>query len=128
MSVEYTSADGVGVLTLQRPPANSYDADFVDALRSAVAEATGGGVVAVVVRQRDPPDAAAPARLRDHRRDVVAERRARVDDPARVAPDHPGVRPVERERPRVVGGDERDVASFEGIGHCCSVRRALAAR
>lgn len=50
MSVDYTSADGVGVLTLHRPPANSYDAAFVDELRSAVAEAVGTGVVAVVVR------------------------------------------------------------------------------
>ena len=50
MSVEYTSADGVGVLTLHRPPANSYDAAFVDELGEAITTAATGGVVAVVVR------------------------------------------------------------------------------
>jgi len=49
-SVGYTSADGVGVLTLHRPPANSYDAAFVDQLGDAVAAAAAGDVVAVVVR------------------------------------------------------------------------------
>ena len=56
------------------------------------------GVVGVVVRERDP---AGPATRRHGGRDgveVVLERRPRVDDPRRLAPDDPRVRPAERER------------------------------
>ena len=86
---------------------------------AAGAVAHGGrraGVVAVVVRQRDPARPAAPAHLLEHVGDVLVERRPGIDDPARVAADDPRVRPGQRERAGVVGVDERDVEALEGHG------------
>jgi hypothetical protein len=40
---------------------------------------------------------------------VLVERRAGIDDPARVAPDEPRVRALERERSGIVRAQERDV-------------------
>ena len=72
------------------------------------------GVVGVVVGQRDAADAAAVGRRRRGRASrCAASRRAGVDDPARVAPDEPRVRALERVRPRVVGADECDVVLGE---------------
>lgn len=48
MSVEYRSSDGVGVITLNRPPANSYESSFVAELGEAVQAASSD--VAVIVR------------------------------------------------------------------------------
>src|SRR5690606_2339152 len=51
MAVEFTKADGIGYITLNRPPANSYDAAFVDELAQAVDQAaTDDGVHVVIVR------------------------------------------------------------------------------
>ena len=57
--------------------------------------------------------------------DVLVERRARVDDPARVAPDEPRVRAAQRERARVVGADQRDVVRLEAspLGEAVDRRR-----
>ena len=67
------------------------------------------GVVGMVVRQRDPARAAA---LRDRGRqrvEVRVERRARIDDPRRVAPDDVAVGSVERVGRRVRRPDEQDL-------------------
>ncbi len=48
MSVDYSSDGGVGVITLHRPPANSYEFSFVTALGEAVEAAASD--TAVVVR------------------------------------------------------------------------------
>jgi enoyl-CoA hydratase/carnithine racemase len=51
MAVSYQAGDGVGVITLDRPPANSYEDTFVDELADAVqAAGADDGVAAVVVR------------------------------------------------------------------------------
>lgn len=51
MAVTYASDDRVGVITLDRPPANSYDSAFVDELGQAItAAAADDAVNAVVVR------------------------------------------------------------------------------
>ena len=52
----------------------------------------------------------APPRAAHRRGDAVevrVERRPRIDDPGRVAPDDPGVRPAQRERRRVRRPDEQ---------------------
>lgn len=48
MSVEYRGAERYGVITLHRPPANSYDGQFVEELGKAVQAASSD--IAVVVR------------------------------------------------------------------------------
>jgi enoyl-CoA hydratase/carnithine racemase len=51
MSVTYAAEDRVGVITLARPPANSYDSAFVQALGEAIASASADDTVrGVVVR------------------------------------------------------------------------------
>jgi hypothetical protein len=51
VTVEYTSEDGVGVVILNRPPANSYDRAFIESLGDALDQAgADGSVRAVVVR------------------------------------------------------------------------------
>ena len=70
-------------------------------------------VVEVVVRHRDPTRAAARLDLGGHRVEVLGQVRPGVDDPRRVAPDDPGVRARQRERPGVVGAHARDVQARE---------------
>jgi enoyl-CoA hydratase/carnithine racemase len=51
MAVEYTREEHLGFITLNRPPANSYDYDVIDELRRAVeAAAADAGARAVIVR------------------------------------------------------------------------------
>jgi enoyl-CoA hydratase/carnithine racemase len=51
MPVEYSRENAVGFVTLNRPPANSYDYAFMDDLRAAIdAAAADGAARAVVVR------------------------------------------------------------------------------
>lgn len=51
MAVEFSSKGGIGFITLDRPPANSYEAGFVSELGDAVAAAANDAEVkAVVVR------------------------------------------------------------------------------
>ena len=42
MAVSYSRQDAIGVITLDRPPANSYDKGFLDELARFSAEDTGG--------------------------------------------------------------------------------------
>lgn len=49
MSVEFSQSDGVGFVTLQRPPANSYDRDFIEALGAALGQAADAEQVRVVI-------------------------------------------------------------------------------
>lgn len=51
MPVEYTREDAVGFITLNRPPANSYDYAFMGELQAAInAAAADGAARAVIVR------------------------------------------------------------------------------
>lgn len=50
MAVSYAADDGVGVITLDRPPANSYDLAFVRELADAVAQSADDDVKVVVLR------------------------------------------------------------------------------
>jgi enoyl-CoA hydratase/carnithine racemase len=49
MAVSFTAEDGIGVITLDKPPANSYDIAFIEELGDAVREAADGDEVSVVV-------------------------------------------------------------------------------
>ncbi len=49
MSVEFTRDDAVGTITLNRPPANSYDYAFMEELRRAIDAAGEDGAARVVV-------------------------------------------------------------------------------
>lgn len=49
MGVTYTSGPGVGAITLDNPPANSYDVEFMRELSAAVEAASGDAAVRVVV-------------------------------------------------------------------------------
>lgn len=49
MAVSFSTEDGVGLVTLDRPPANSYDLDFIEELAEAVREAAGDDAAKVVV-------------------------------------------------------------------------------
>jgi enoyl-CoA hydratase/carnithine racemase len=49
MAVSFASDDGVGVVTLDKPPANSYDLAFIEELAGAVEQAADDGEVKVVV-------------------------------------------------------------------------------
>ena len=53
--------------------------------------------------------APASAHLGLDRLQVCVDRGPGIDDPARIAPDDPGVRPAQRERPWVVGAHESDI-------------------
>ena len=59
--------------------------------------------------QRDAAQAAAALHGPRDRGDVAGVGRPRVDDPAGVAPDEPGVRPLQREGRRVVRPDDLEV-------------------
>jgi enoyl-CoA hydratase/carnithine racemase len=54
MSVTASVEDRVGWITLDRPPANSYDPAFLEELDAAIGEAAGAGVAAAVVRSASP--------------------------------------------------------------------------
>ncbi|HSK96531.1 MAG TPA: enoyl-CoA hydratase-related protein [Euzebyales bacterium] len=49
MAVSATVSEGVGRITLDRPPANSYDRAFIDELDAAIDEVVAGGARAAVV-------------------------------------------------------------------------------
>jgi enoyl-CoA hydratase/carnithine racemase len=53
MGVSFASDGGVGVITLDRPPANSYDLAFIEELAGAVRQAADDGEVKVVVLRSD---------------------------------------------------------------------------
>jgi hypothetical protein len=72
-------------------------------------------VVDVVVGERDATDPATVARVGEHPLEMGLHERPGVDDEARVAAHKPGVGPLQREGPRVVGGDEPDVIHQPGI-------------
>jgi enoyl-CoA hydratase/carnithine racemase len=55
MAVSYSSEDSIGFITLDKPPANSYDRGFVEELGEAItAAADDAGARAVVVRSSSP--------------------------------------------------------------------------
>jgi len=54
MSVAFSAEGPVGVVTLDNPPANSYDLSVMQAFAGAVDEAIGSGARAVVVRSASP--------------------------------------------------------------------------
>ncbi|HEX8134634.1 MAG TPA: enoyl-CoA hydratase-related protein [Actinomycetes bacterium] len=54
MSVRVSLQDRVGWMTLDRPPANSYDREFIEELDGAVDQVAGAGVAAAVVRSANP--------------------------------------------------------------------------
>jgi enoyl-CoA hydratase/carnithine racemase len=49
MAVSFSSEDGIGVVTLDKPPANSYDIAFIEELADAVREAADDDEARVVV-------------------------------------------------------------------------------
>jgi enoyl-CoA hydratase/carnithine racemase len=49
MAVSFSADDGIGVIILDRPPANSYDLSFIEELAAAIDEAAGDDDVKVVV-------------------------------------------------------------------------------
>ena len=49
MAVSFGADDGIGVITLDKPPANSYDLEFIKELAAAVREAAADDAVKVVV-------------------------------------------------------------------------------
>lgn len=55
MSVKYSVDEGVGTITLDRPPANAYDASMLAELRSAVERAADDQAVRVVVVRSASP-------------------------------------------------------------------------
>jgi enoyl-CoA hydratase/carnithine racemase len=50
MAVAYSTEGNLGFITLDRPPANSYDGEFMDEFSSAVDEAIGGDARVVILR------------------------------------------------------------------------------
>jgi hypothetical protein len=75
----------------------------------------------------DPADPAAIRRIGQHALHVRVHERPRIDDEARIAAHEPGVRPLQRERPGVVGGDLLDVVHQGQRAFCIragSARRA----
>jgi enoyl-CoA hydratase/carnithine racemase len=49
MAVSFSPEDGIGVITLDKPPANSYDLGFIEELAAAVRQAAEQDTVKVVV-------------------------------------------------------------------------------
>ncbi len=85
------------------------------------------GVIAVIVRQRD---AAEPAELLDRVEQapqVGAEQRPGIEHPRRIAPEQPGVRARQRQRPGIVGAHAEDLTRRQrlrvGRRHTGAVRR-----
>jgi enoyl-CoA hydratase/carnithine racemase len=54
MPVIFTTDGGVGSITLDNPPANSYDLEVMTDFEAAVADAIGSGVSVVIVRSASP--------------------------------------------------------------------------
>jgi len=54
MSVTASVQDRVGRITLDRPPANSYDWDFIEELDGAIGQVAEAGVAVAVVRSASP--------------------------------------------------------------------------
>jgi enoyl-CoA hydratase/carnithine racemase len=54
MAVEFSSHGHVGTITLDNPPANSYDLDVMSEFGAAVDEALDSGVRAVIIRSASP--------------------------------------------------------------------------
>jgi hypothetical protein len=67
------------------------------------------GMIGVIVRERDPAQAAALGGLSGERVKVGFEHGARIYQPGWIAADEPGVRPGQRERARVGRPDPDDV-------------------
>jgi hypothetical protein len=80
-----------------------------DASRAAAQLLDRLDVVLVVVGDRDAADPAAVGGVGEHPRQVGLHQRSGIDDVAGVAADEPSVRPLQGERPGVVGGDLLDV-------------------
>lgn len=55
MAIDFSAEDGVGYITLNRPPANAYDAAMVEALRDAAGRAAADPSVRVVVVRSASP-------------------------------------------------------------------------
>ena len=55
MAIDYAVDDGIGFITLNRPPANAYDSAMVGELRSAAEQAAGDADVRVVVVRSASP-------------------------------------------------------------------------
>jgi enoyl-CoA hydratase/carnithine racemase len=55
MAIDYTVEDGIGFITLNRPPANAYDSAMVGELRAAAERAAGDAAVRVVVVRSASP-------------------------------------------------------------------------
>jgi enoyl-CoA hydratase/carnithine racemase len=54
MAVTFTSEDSIGFITLDKPPVNSYDLEFMNEFSSAVDEAIEGASGAVIVQSANP--------------------------------------------------------------------------
>jgi enoyl-CoA hydratase/carnithine racemase len=54
MAVTFAADGGVGAITLDNPPANSYDIEFVRELADAIGAASGSDVRVVVLRSASP--------------------------------------------------------------------------
>jgi enoyl-CoA hydratase/carnithine racemase len=54
MAVSFSAQDGIGFITLEKPPANSYDLSVMQEFSAAVDAAVAGGVRVVVVRSAVP--------------------------------------------------------------------------
>jgi enoyl-CoA hydratase/carnithine racemase len=55
MAIDYAVEDGIGFITLNRPPANAYDGAMVGELRAAAERAAGDATVRVVVVRSASP-------------------------------------------------------------------------
>jgi enoyl-CoA hydratase/carnithine racemase len=55
MAVRFKSEDSIGFVTLDKPPANSYDHDFVEELGEAIAAAADDAAARVVVLRSSSP-------------------------------------------------------------------------
>jgi enoyl-CoA hydratase/carnithine racemase len=78
MSVTASVQDRVGWITLDRPPANSYDPAFIDELDGAVGEVAGAGVAVAVVRSASPKFFSAGADVKGFLRRSAADNLAMV--------------------------------------------------
>jgi enoyl-CoA hydratase/carnithine racemase len=54
MAVTFTNEGPIGFITLDKPPANSYDLEFMTEFSNAVDEATSGGTRVVIVQSGNP--------------------------------------------------------------------------
>ena len=91
-------------MTSSGPGLAQRHAEALRAARSAASEWSTWPCVSTT-----PPAPAALGARGDDRVQVLLEQRPRVDHPGRVAPEHPGVGPVQRQQARVVRADADDV-------------------